>query len=290
MKIFKMTGCFVLAFCVAGFAAAEAKDIQIKGSDTIVRLTMRLAEVYMEKTPGVKIAVSGGGSGAGIAAIINQTTDIADASREMKPREMEQAAERHVDPRKVVVAVDAIAVIVHADNPVAQLTVDQVGAIFRGDIQNWKDLGGADMPIALYGRPSTSGTFSFLRDLALRGEYSPKMAALQGNAQIISAVQADRSGIGYVGVAFAREADRVKALSLALVQDQPFLSPLDRAVVASGAYPLTRPLIQYVNGEPLGALKDFIDFELSPEGQRLIEEEGFFSVPSAWDGALKQSR
>jgi phosphate transport system substrate-binding protein len=200
----------------------------------------------------------------------------------MRPAELAQAAKQHVNPSKVVIAVDAVAIIVNKDVPLRSVTIGQVGAIFRGDIRNWKELGGPDRPVTLYGRQSSSGTFGFLRSVALRSDYSDKMAGLQGNAEIVEAVKADRTGIGYVGVAFVRKAEGITVLSLALSEDQPFLSPLDQAVVSSGAYPLTRPLIQYVDGIPQGALKNFLDFELSPEGQKIIEGEGFFPIPVAW--------
>lgn len=273
---------FLMLLCLVPLSVARAEDINIKGSDTIVRLTQRLAEVYMKDHPEVKIAVSGGGSGTGIAAIINQTTDIADASREMKPKEVERASQKNGIPQKILLAIDAIAIIVNKANPVSGLTVDQLGAVFRGEITNWKDLGGAGMPITLYGRQSTSGTYVFLRDIALKGDYSPKMGGLPGNAAIVEAVKADTSGIGFVGVAFVRKAEGVRPLMIAVSKDHPYLSPLDKDVVESGAYPLTRPLIQYVDAHSRQKVKDFIDFELSPNGQKIIEEEGFFPVPRAW--------
>ena len=261
---------------LASFVGAE--EINIKGSDTIVRLTLRLAEGYMKDHPQTRIAVSGGGSGTGISAIINQTADIADVSREMKVKEIERAARGNVAPRKVIIAADAIAVIVNASNPVSGLTMDEVGSVFRGEITNWKELGGADVPVTLYGRQSTSGTYVFLRDRALKADYSPRMRGLQGNAEILEAVRADRSGIGFVGVAFVRKAEGVRALMIAASGESLYSSPLDRAAVESGAYPLTRPLIQYIDSRSRPDVQDFIDFELSPEGQKIIEEDGFFPI------------
>ncbi|MBF0122490.1 MAG: PstS family phosphate ABC transporter substrate-binding protein [Candidatus Omnitrophica bacterium] len=263
-----------------------AEDINIKGSDTIVRLTQRLAEVYMKDHPQVKIAVSGGGSGVGIAAIINQTADIADASREMKAKELEGAARKNVSPKKVVIAADAIAIIVNERNPVRTLTTDELGAVFRGEITNWKKLGGLDMPVTLYGRQSTSGTYVFLRDLVVKADYSPRMAGLQGNAGIMEAVKADQSGIGFVGVAFIRKAEGVSPLMIAASKDHPYLSPLDKDVVESGAYPLTRPLIQYIDAHSRPEVHGFIAFELSSDGQKVIEEEGFFQIPLSWKTRL----
>ena len=255
---------------------AYPSDIQVKGSDTIVRLTQQLAEVYMKSHPADHIAVSGGGSGTGIAAIINGTTDIADASRSMKASELAQASTRHREPLRVVIAVDAVTFIVHPSNPVRRLTTAQIGAIFRGEIRNWKDVGGPDLPITLYGRQSSSGTFVFVREYLLKGEYAPVMTALQGNAEILEAVRFDRSAIGYVGMAFARDT------GIAPVMIGPpgkTIDPLSRADVVAGRYPLTRPLYQYVKFSPDStAALDFVRFELGPEGQKIIENEGYLPV------------
>jgi phosphate transport system substrate-binding protein len=260
----------------------HAENINIKGSDTIVRLTQHLAEVYMQKNPQVRIAVSGGGSATGIAAIINQTTDIADASREMREREIVRAAQNKPAPEKVILAIDAIAIIVNSSNPVSALTMDQLGAVFRGDITNWKNLGGEDLPITLYGRHSTSGTYMFLRDLSLKADYSPRMSGLPGNAAIVQSVKADRTGIGFVGMAFIRKEEAVRPLLIAATKDHPYLNPLDEEIVRAGVYPLTRPLIQYIHTDSRPEVRDFVAFELSPEGQQLVAEEGFFPVPSYW--------
>ena len=273
---------FVFCLLLIPVTLVAAEMINIKGSDTIVRLTQQLAEVYMKGHPQTKIAVSGGGSGTGIAAIINKTADIADASRQMKAKEIERATQKNIAPEKVVIAVDAVAIIVNAANSVSGLTMDEVGAVFRGEIINWKSLGGSDMPITLYGRQPTSGTYVFLRDMALKGDYSPRMGGLQGNAEILEAVKADRSGIGFVGVAFIRKAEGVRSLMIAASKDHPYLSPLDKDVVESGAYPLTRPLIQYIDSHSRPEVRDFISFELSGAGQKIIEEDGFFPLPQSW--------
>lgn len=263
--------------------------LQIKGSDTQVNLVQRLAEVYMEKNPKKYIAVTGGGSGTGIAALINGKCDIANASRLMKSKEITQGSDQGVDPKRVVIAMDGLSVITSARNSVDKLTMDEIGKIFRGEIVNWKDVGGSDLPITLYGRQSNSGTFVFFRDAVLKGDYSQKMNRMNGNAQIVEAVKQDASGIGYVGVGYVKEAAGVNVVKVASRSGSDYTSPLNSNDVKSGKYPIARPLNQYINGSPKGAIKDFIAFELSPEGQKIIEQEGFFPIPDEYRDFNKKS-
>ncbi len=256
--------------------------IQIKGSDTLINLVQRLAESYMEKEPGKAIAVTGGGSGTGIAALINGKCDIANASRLMKDKEIAQAQEGGVDPKRIVVAIDGLSVITNIKNRVNKLTVDEVGKIFRGEVTNWKELGGDDISITLYGRQSNSGTYEFLRDVVLKGDYSPQMRRMNGNAQIVEAVKQDISGIGYVGVGYVKEEKGLTVLNIAARASGEYSSPLNLNDVKTGKYPITRPLNQYINGTPKDEVRDFILFELSEEGQRIVEEEGFFSLPDEY--------
>ena len=263
---------------------AHAEDmLQIKGSDTLINLVQRLAEVYMEENPGKYIAVTGGGSGTGIAALINEKCDIANASRLMKDKEISMAQERSVTPKRVVIALDGLSVITNPDNPVEKLTKDQIGSIFRGEIKNWKEVGGSDKSITLYGRQSNSGTFVFFQDFVLKGDYSQKMKRMNGNAQIVEAIRKDSSGIGYVGVGYLKDA---KDLSVIKVASQPggeYASPLNAADVKSGKYPLVRPLNQYVDGRPTAAVAEFLKFELGSRGQEIVLEEGFFPIPAEYE-------
>ncbi len=268
-----------LSFAASGYADM----IQIKGSDTLINLVQRLAEVYMQKNPGKSIAVTGGGSGTGIAALINGKCDIANASRTMKPKEFTQGAEAGVTPVRVVVAMDGLSVIVHPNNPVSQLTTDQIGSIFRGEVTDWSEVGGNPGPITLYGRQSNSGTFVFFMDNVLKGDYSAKMNRMNGNAQIVEAVKADLSGIGYVGVGYVKNTPGIKVLKVAARDGVPYASPLSTEDVMSGAYPIARPLNQYTNGKPSGEVKAFIEFEVSPEGQKIVDEEGFFQLPKEYE-------
>lgn len=272
----------VIAFVLATLfmvSQCYADMLQIKGSDTLINLVQRLAEVYMEENPDKMIAVTGGGSGTGIAALMNNKCDIADASRLMKPKEITNANKAGVSPKRVVIAMDGLSVITNANNPVNKLTLGEVGKIFRGEITNWSDVGGPSKAITLYGRQSNSGTFVFFRDAVLKGEYSAKMNRMNGNSQIVEAVKQDESGIGYVGVGYVKEATGITVLKVASRPGADYASPLDSAAVKSGKYPIARPLNQYVNGTPKGDIKDFIAFELSDKGQKIVEEEGFFPIP-----------
>ncbi|ACL70903.1 PstS family phosphate ABC transporter substrate-binding protein [Halothermothrix orenii] len=281
-----------LAGCGGGGTKQQAY-IQIKGSDTEVNLVQHLAEVYMEGSD-TKISVTGGGSGTGIAALINKKVDIANASRTMKESEINQAEENGVDPVRIVIAMDGLSVITHEKNPVTELTVEQIGKIFKGEITNWKDVGGPDQEISLYGRQSNSGTFVFFRDHVLKGDYSQNMKRMNGNAQIVEAIKADNAGIGYVGVGYVvddngHEIEGVNIVNVSRTENDPAVSPLKAENVKNGSYPLARPLNQYVNGKPEGAVLDFIKFELSEEGQKIAVEEGFYPVSPEYQKLNKKN-
>lgn len=266
---------------------AKQKMIQVKGSDTLVNLVQILAEAYMEKNPKTPIAVLGGGSGAGIAALINGTCDIADHSRAWKEKEINLAKQNGVEPRRFIIALDGISVIVNESNSVKDITMDQVGAIYRGQIKDWKEVGGPDRAISLYGRQSNSGTYVFFQEHVLGNKnYSPNMKQMNGNAQIVEGVIQDKAGIGYVGVGYVYDQKSgkvrkgLKVLKVAKDANSPAYSPLDKAAVDAGKYPVVRPLFQSTNGKPSGAILAFIWFETGPEGQKIVEREGFFTIGS----------
>lgn len=277
-----LLGLIISLVLMTGFAQAQ-EMIQIKGSDTLINLVQRLAEVYMEEYPGEYIAVTGGGSGTGIAGLINKKCAIANSSRLMKAKEISQASENGVQVNRVVVAIDGLSVISNGNNPIKQLTMDEIGKIFRGEITNWSEVGGDDMSITLYGRQSNSGTFEFFRDVVLKGEYSPKMAHMNGNAQIVESIKQDNSGIGYVGVGYVKQASGLNVLKVAARAGGVYASPLNSADVKSGVYPISRPLNQYISGTPTGSIKNFLKFELSAQGQKIVEEEGFFQIPQEYE-------
>ncbi len=267
--------------------AVPATFIQIKGSDTEVNLVQRLAENFMKKNPAYSLAVTGGGSGVGIAAIINKTTDLANASRPMKPNEIANAKANGVDPIGVVFAVDGLSVIINGKNTAKSLTVDQIGQIYRGDLTNWKQVGGPDLPITLYGRQPNSGTFVFFREAVVRGDYANKMNQMNGNAQILEAVKKDAGGIGYVGIGYAtggtgKVVPGIHVLEVAKDSRSKAFSPLKLENIIKGEYPISRPLYQYFDSHNRAKVEAFIKYELSPEGVAIIHKDGFYPLTDQW--------
>ncbi len=265
-------------------SSAQKKMIQIKGSDTMVNLVQILAEEYMARNPKTPLAVLGGGSGTGVSALINGTCDLANHSREWKKKEIDQAWEKGIRPRFFVIAVDGLSITVNGRNPIEKLTMTELGAIYRGEIKNWKAVGGPDKPVSLYGRQSNSGTYVFMQEHVLGNKnYSLDMKEMNGSAQIIEGILQDENGIGYVGVGYlfdqtGKVRKGLKVLKIAKGANSPAYSPLDKAAVDSGQYPVARPLYQATSGKPSAAVADFISFETGPEGQRIVEREGFFTI------------
>lgn len=274
-------------FLISQMSSAQKKMIQVKGSDTMVNLVQILAEEYMSQNPKSALAVLGGGSGTGVSALINGTCDIANHSREWKQKEIDQAWEKGVKPRFFVIAVDGLSITVNDRNPVEKLTMTELGAIYRGEIKNWKAVGGPDKPVSLYGRQSNSGTYVFMQEHVLGNKnYSLDMKEMNGNAQIIEGILQDENGIGYVGVGYLFDQSGnvrkgLRVLKISKDPNSPAYSPLDKSAVDSGQYPVARPLYQATNGKPGAAVADFIKFETSPEGQKIVEREGFFTIGTA---------
>jgi len=258
-------------------AAAQSGALTIKGSDTMVILGQRWAENYMKIHSGAKISVIGGGSGTGIAALINGTVDIAQASRAMKADEKRQFILNFKRKAlEIPVALDGIVVVVNKQNPVKSLTLEQLRKIYRGEITDWKDLGGAPGAIVTYGRENSSGTYAYFKEHVLKEQdFSPRTQTLAGTAAIINAVSKDANGIGYSGHGYS---EGVKMLALAAEEGAEAVEP-DEAHVASGAYPLSRPLFFYVDqAKYTDMVADFVNYCLSPEGQAIVMETGYFPV------------
>ena len=281
---------------IGGMAAAQkGKMIQVKGSDTLVNLVQVLAEQYMERNPGKALAVMGGGSSTGIAGLTNGTCDIADHSREWKQKEIDLAWEKGVNPIFFVVAVDGVSIIVNEKNTLDKMTMADVGALYRGDIKNWKAVGGPDKAVSLYGRQSNSGTYVFMQEHVLGNKnYSTDMKEMNGNAQIIEGILQDEGGIGYVGVGYlfdetGKVRKGLKVLNISRTADGQAYSPLDKAAVDSGNYPVARGLYQATNGKPSGTVADFIRFEISDEGQQIVVKEGFFAISPAHKAAAEKN-
>ncbi len=261
---------------------AASSQLEIKGSDTLLQLVSNAAEAYTKENPNSMISVTGGGSGTGIAALINGEIDIADASRKIKEEELSQAAARGLDPWEFIIGRDMLSVIVNPDNDVKQLTKDQIGKIYLGEITNWSEVGGKDMEITLYGRQSTSGTYVFFMEQVVQGDYSPSMRNMEGNQAIVDAVRQDQTGIGYVGLGYIvdQSGNKVPGINVISVSDQggPYISPLDKSKLSQ--YSISRALYQYTAKKPgkNSAVLDFILFELSQTGQKIVEETGFVEI------------
>jgi len=269
-----------IAALAAIVTAGTAREVVVRGSDTLLNLVQNLAEAFTATQPDVTVSVTGGGSGVGISAIINKQTDIADASRSIASKEISSARANGVNPVEYVIAIDGVCVIVNSQNSIEKLTIDQLGQLYQGKVTNWSAVGGPNQKVSLYGRQPSSGTFVYVRDEAVKGEYAASMRQMNGNAQIVEAVKADPGAIGYVGVGYARE-QGIKILQLSK-DGASYYSPLDEQAINSNVYPLARPLFQYTNGKAKGDAKAFIEFELSPAGQKIVEEQGFFPVTEGY--------
>ncbi|MGL3002029.1 MAG: phosphate ABC transporter substrate-binding protein [Flavobacterium sp.] len=260
---------------VIGFSFTMATKITVKGSDTMVILSQKWAEIYMKKNPGTTIQVTGGGSGVGIAALINGSTDIANSSRPIKPAELEKIkAKYNKSSIQIACAKDGLSVFLNKANPVNELTIDQLGAIFSGKITNWKQVGGPDAKIQLYGRESSSGTFEFFKEHVVKTDFAPTCQTLPGTAAIINAVKKDKFGIGYGGAAYA---EGVKDCKVKKDAKSKGVLPT-AATIKNKTYPISRYLFMYLKEKPTGETKKFIDWILSAEGQKVIVEVGYYPV------------
>jgi phosphate transport system substrate-binding protein len=266
----------LLILCALSLPAAAAGTVTIKGSDTMVILGQRWAEEYMKKFPQETIQVTGGGSGTGISALINGTTDVCQASRAMKPAEKEKLRDRYATLGvEIPVARDGLAVYVHATSPIEELSVEQLKLIFTGKITRWSEVGGPDAKIVPYSRENNSGTYVFFKDNVLGGaDFSPRAQTMPGTAAVVNAVSKERFGIGYGGAAYAKG---IKLVRIKKDAGSPGVAP-DLARVKDGSYPLARPLYFYVRNQPTGAIKGFVDWVLSPEGQAVVEKVGYYPV------------
>ncbi|HEX8826086.1 MAG TPA: phosphate ABC transporter substrate-binding protein [Archangium sp.] len=265
----------------AGTPRAEAPKgpevtLTVKGSDTMVVLGQRWAEQFIASHPGVKLQVTGGGSGTGFAALINGTTDIAMSSRPIKDAEKEQVRQRHpTGPVELPVARDGITFYVHETNPVDSLTLAQLKAIYQGDLTRWRDVGGKDEPIVVYSRENSSGTYVFVKDEVLGGEdFTERAQTLPGTAAVVHAVALERNGLGYGGAAYAKGVRELKVKKDA--HSEPIAPTAEN--IRKGTYPLARDLFFYLPRQATGTARAFIDYVLSPEGQKIVTDAGYFPV------------
>jgi len=273
-----MAGILTGGFCTKE-ASAKNNSLQIKGSDTMVNLVQAWAEEFMKKNPDSFVAVTGGGSGTGFAALVGGSCDLAMSSRQIKPREIGLAEAKGVHPKELTVALDGLAVVVSPKNPVSKLTIDQLAGIFTGRIKNWKEVGGPDLKIVILSREVNSGTHVYFKEHVLRQqdpkskeEYSPEALLLPSSQAIADEVAQNSGAIGYYGMGYISK--NQKAISVAKDASAEYVYPTTGNVL-DGKYPISRPLFIYTKGEAQGDVKKFVDFLLSDEGQAVVSSMDF---------------
>lgn len=255
--------------------------LEIKGSDTMVNLCQAWAEAFMAKHPKVSIAVTGGGSGTGIAALISGTCDLAASSRTIKPKEIAQAQSHGITPKEWMTALDGLAVVVNPKNPIKQLTVDQLADLFTGRIKNWSKLGGDNVAVVLLSREVNSGTHVYFKEHVLgskdgqQREFASEALLLPSSQAIADEVAANPGAIGYYGMGYLNPKNA--AVAVAKTAGDRYVTPMEDAVKAA-TYPISRPLLLYSKGEVEGVVKAFLDFVLSPEGQTIVRNTDFVPI------------
>lgn len=279
-----VVGCWLLVISYSGCAGpsekTKMKTVTIKGSDTMVILGQRWAEEYMKKNPGTVVQVTGGGSGTGIAALINGGTDICQSSRAMKENEKKVFAEKQKkEVKEIPVAIDAISLYVHKDNPIQEINLEQVKTIFTGRITKWAELvkeeNWKDKKIVVYSRENNSGTYLYFKEHILNNEdFASEVQTLPGTAAVVNAVSKDLYSLGYGGIAYGKG---IKFLKVKKDVRSRAVEPTPENVYKR-IYPISRELYFYTAGEPTGEVKNFIDWVLSPEGQKICEAVGYFSL------------
>lgn len=267
---------------VASGAAPAGAYIQNKGSDTIVNLALAWAERYQQIHPEVRISVTGGGTGTGITSLMNGTVDIANASRQITPQEIKDAEQQGVTPVEHVIARDAIAVIVNPENPIRQLTMEQISRIFRGDVNNWKELGGEDRPIVRVSRETNSGTHVYFLEAVIRlGDkknkaiFSADTLLLPSSEGVIAEVGDNPNAIGYDGLGYVTP--QVKVIAVAKKAGSDYVLP-SASTVNAGTYPISRDLYMYTPKKENAAVQAYLDWIMSPEAQKIVTDLGFVPV------------
>jgi len=262
----------IAAFLAVSAAFAGADQLVIKGSDTLgAKLVPQLAEAYKSENPGTSFNIAAEGSSTGFAALIDQAANIGMASRRAKPTEISAALAKGLDLRPTIVAWDGIAVVINSANTVKALTRKQVEQIFTGDITDWSAVGGQPGKISIYTRNTASGTYADFKELAMsKRDYAGSAQKMAGNEQIVSEVAKNPTGVGYVGLAYTK----APGIMVVAVDGK---TPT-QADVRDKTYPYSRPTFYYTNGSPAGLTKSFVDFTLSPKGQKIVEQVGFVPV------------
>jgi len=268
----------ILALAAANSVSALAGTITVKGSDTLVILAQKWAEVYMGQHADVKIQVTGGGTGTGFAALQSKTTDLCDASRKAKPAEIANCIKVfNARPTEYKVALDGLSVYVNPESPLKELTLAQVGDIFTGKIKNWKEVGGPDAPITVYSRENSSGTYEFFKEHVLKGsDFASSAQTMPGTAAIVQAVMKDKNGIGYGGAAYG---GGTKLLAIKKTDTSPAIAPTEETV-ENGTYPIWRHLFVYLNPAlDKGEIATYLNWIRSDDGQKYVKDIGYYPLP-----------
>jgi phosphate transport system substrate-binding protein len=268
----------LIGTAIAWGSQAVAGSITVKGSDTLVILAQKWAEVYMGKHPETKIQVTGGGSGIGFAALQNNTTDVADASRPIKAAEIQACIKAFgKKPKEYKVALDGLSIYVHNSNPLNEISVDQLEQIFTGKVKNWKEIGGNDTPITVYSRENSSGTYEFFKEHILKGQdFVSSAQTMPGTAALLQSVSRDPNGVGYGGKAYGHGA---KILKVKKTADSPAVEPTEETV-KNGSYPIWRYLYNYLNPDKdKGEIQAYLNWIRGPEGQNMVGEVGYYPLP-----------
>jgi phosphate transport system substrate-binding protein len=276
------TGCSQPGAASPGATAQSSRYIQNKGSDTMVNLALAWAERYQQEKPQISLSVTGGGSGTGITSLLNGTVDIANASRAITPAEIQTAKTNGFEPVEFTVARDAIAVIVNPNNPVQHLSLKQISRIYRGEINNWEELGGENRPIVRLSRETNSGTHVYFLDTVIRmGSstdktiFSADTLLLPSSEGIIAELRDNPNAIGYDGLGYVTP--EVKVIAVSKLDGGPYIMP-SAATVNDKTYPIARDLYMYTHGQPSGAIKDYLDWVVSPEAQKIVTDLGFVPI------------
>jgi phosphate transport system substrate-binding protein len=267
-KLFTILSSVFIVCSFVGLSYAE--DLRIDGSTTVLPIAQKTAEVFMKKNPDVKIFVSGSGSGTGIKALLDGTTDIADSSREAKDKEIALGKEKGVTLTAHKVALDGIVPIVHPSVKIDNLTMEQLKDIYNGKIKSWKEIGGPDRPIAVVSRDTSSGTYEVWEDKILKGDrVKPDALLVASNGQAVQTVAENRYAIGYIGIGYVDKSIRAIKVNGKTASEHS---------IRDGSWPIARPLFMYTNGKPAGVIAKFIDFMLSKEGQKIVNEVKYVSL------------
>lgn len=285
LVIFALLAILLIFLNKSSPSTPQKESLVIKGSDTEVQLVSNLTEAFISKNQNENISVTGGGSGVGIASLLNKEINIANSSRQMTGEEIKLGQSKNLDIHEFILAIDGLSVITNLQNPIKKLSLDQVANIYKGRIANWNALSGKNQPITLYGRQTTSGTYTFFQKFVVKDDYSPNMRNMEGSQAIVDAVKTDTNGIGYVGAGYIKDEGGMPRADINIVfiskdQFSKAVSPLDKEAIKSEEYPITRPIYQYLSALPKkdSLLHRFLIFELSGSGQEIIEKAGFYPL------------